>query len=133
GAKSCSVAHGLTHPEMSNLNDRRTQVDDGLRLDTGGSAASYSVEKNSGTDEIPFGPAFARNGSAVVGVQELRPGWQRCERFAEESLLLFECSIIELGRMEVRESSFGREQLGEMPNRANVAPRNSGAAHTRVD
>ena len=35
--------------------------------------------------------------------------------------------------MEVRESSFGREQLGEMPNRANVAPRNSGAAHTRVD
>lgn len=106
---------------------------DWLGLDARRLATPHAVEKNSRPNEIPVASALARDRGAVAGVENRRPLGQRRQRLTKTTLLLVDAAIVELGGVEVRERTLRWKQLDELPDLANVAPRNACPAHSRVD
>src|SRR5207253_10497401 len=121
-AKCCVVAHRVTGLEIPDLHDWRPQIDDILRLNRGATSATDTVKKDSRTHEVPRTSALPRDRSAVCRVQQTRPRWKCRYRFAESCFLDFQCPVIELGGMKVRERALGWQQFGEMPDSVHLPP-----------
>jgi hypothetical protein len=111
----------------------RAHRDHRLRLHDFSRANGHAVEKNSGAAETPSRPLTTRERRGILRVKERRRRRHRLEPALEAQLLLGERSVVERGRVKVRERAFRRmlAQLGR--ESAHAVPAHARARHPRVD